>query len=181
MENYILPQQRAVSFSNRSRFETRQTPGLPPARTPALRVTYPGGVPTIDGVAIPPSDTQERPSTAIIPSLEQVTPYPQFDPSKYSDAETIPVIFGAAGEQLVLRRPSTIRISLLIVNLSVVGNIFYVFGRTADNVSCVPIGAGGNRLFDSSVPQGDLHIFASGAGTVVVEYMNRDITRVNYR
>lgn len=178
---YTLPQNRAVSFRDRSRFETRQTPGIAPRNAPALLVNYPGGVPTINGVPIPPSDSTEPHSTTVLPTLEQRTPTPQYDPSRYSDAETIPVVFSASGEQLVLRRPSTTRISLLIVNLSVVGNIFYVFNRTADNVSCVPIGAGGNRLFDNSVPQGELHIFASGAGTVIVEYMNRDITHANYR
>jgi hypothetical protein len=110
-----------------------------------------------------------------------VRPDAVYVPQFYGDMIVFPVVFAAAGERLVLNRPNAMRTSLLIVNSTVAGIVFYTFDRVADNVSCVPIIAGGNRLFDFSVPQGDLHLFAAGAGTVIIEYMNRDIKQESYR
>lgn len=87
--------------------------------------------------------------------------------------QTVPIVFAGAGEMIALRRPQGRRVELTIQNLTVVGNVFYCFDRTADNATCIAIGPGGNRIFDKGIPQGDLHIFSSGAGTVVIEYMNK--------
>jgi hypothetical protein len=171
----------AISFRGRSPFETAQTPGLPPQPSPTPGITFIGGAPTIGGVPLPPSDIPPQDSSAIASPIA-VDPTPNYDPSQYGDSITFGVVFTGAGEALVLRRPQTTRIMLLVQNFSVLGNIFYTFDRTADNgISCIAIGAGGNRLYDSVVPQGDVHLFSTGAGTVLIEYINRDITKASYR
>ena len=179
MKGLYLPS--AVSFRGRSPFETRQTPGLPPNYVASPGVKFIGGSPTVNGIPLPPSDVPPQDGPAIgAPPIMQ--PVPSFEPAQYGDSITFGVVFAGAGEALVLRRPQTTRIMLLIQNFSVVGNIFYTFDRIADNgISCVAIGAGGNRLYDTTVPQGDVHLFSTGAGTVLIEYMNRDITKASYR
>lgn len=170
-----------LSFRGRSPFELRQTPGLPPPAADPLRIDYEGGQPIINGVPLPVVRSLPQDSAGIVRTIEVENPSGVFLPQNYGDAITIPIVFAALGERAVLPRPNTWRTSLLIQNLTVVGNVFYCFDRIADNISCVAIGAGGNRLFDYSVPQGDLHLFSTGAGTVIVEYVNRDITATAYR
>lgn len=161
----------AVDFRNRA----RTVIGIPPANVAPAIVQSAGGIATIQGVPLP------KLQPASVPGESVKAPTPEYNPALYGDMIVFPVVFAGAGEQLVLQRPNNTRISLLIVNSTVVGNIFYTFDRVADNVSCVPIPAGGNRLFDFSVPQGELHIFSTGAGTVIIEYMNRDIAKESYR
>lgn len=171
MKFYPFDVAGAVDFQNRSRTMI----GVPPAYVAPPIVGDSGDVATIQGVPLP------KLQPASVPGESVKTPTPSYDPSMYGDAIVFPVVFAAAGEQLVLQRPNNTRISLLIVNFTVVGQIFYTFDRVADNVSCVPIPAGGNRLFDFSVPQGELHVFSTGAGTVIIEYINRDIAKESYR
>jgi hypothetical protein len=165
----------AINFSERSAEARKAMIGLPPHYfTEEARQAH---------------ENLQQAQNAPLPRIDQpaaigsemVYPEAMYVPQFYGDAIVFPVVFAAAGERLVLTRPNAIRTSLLIVNSTVVGNIFYTFDRVADNVSCVPIIAGGNRLFDFSVPQGELHIFAAAAGTVIIEYMNRDIKQESYR
>lgn len=173
----------AINFSGRSPFQIRggAMPGVPPALIPAETVR-PGdsgaGSARVGDTPLPlygaPAHELVRAATGTRADADVMLA--TYCPSMYGNMATFPIVFGAAGELVALDRPSQTRISLLVQNLSVVGNIFYCFDRPADNVSCVAIGAGGNRLFDFSVPQGDLHIFSTGAGVVIVEYMNQDIS-----
>lgn len=96
---------------------------------------------------------------------------PTVDITRFCEAFTFPVNFAVAGEQVVLPRQNIKRLGLLIVNTNIAGGIFYCFDTVAQNTNGVPITNGGNRLFDSAVPQGDLHISASGAGLVIIEYL----------
>lgn len=149
--------------------------GLPPAiRTPRVVVN----ANTVSIAGIPLAVVTHHPAALAVPSQAQVAgaqppPTPTEDKDLVGEAITIPVVFAGAGEIVALRRPQGKRIALLIQNFSVVGSIFYCFDRTADNTTCVAITAGNNRDFDKGVPQGDLHIFSSGAGTVIVEYINK--------
>lgn len=170
----------AISFRGRSPFETRQTPGIPPQSLPAPVVSTQGDIVSVNGIPLPPG-TSGTPSGAFSQSAQEANPDSVFLPQQYGDYTTFPIVFAGAGEQLVLARPNAWRGALLIQNLTVVANIHYCFDRPADNVSCVAINAGGNRVFDNTVPQGDLHIFSTGAGIVIIEYMNRDITKTVYR
>jgi hypothetical protein len=174
----------AVDFGQRSPFAGRVMIGVPPAYFNPPKTQDNGGSVTLHGVPLPkyaPGTPQGEAKLTPIPGESPIMPMPMYDAAMYGDAIVFGVTFAAAGELLVLPRPNAWRISLLIVNSTVVGNIFYTFDRVADNLSCVPIVAGGNRLFDLSVPQGDLHIFSSGAGTIIIEYINRDIRQESYR
>jgi len=174
----------AVDFGQRSPFSGRILIGVPPAYINPPKTQSNGNNVTLYGVPLPKYTAgipQGEAKLTPIPGESPIVPMPMYDPALYGDAIIFPVVFAAAGELLVLRRPNAWRTSLLVVNSTVVGNIFYTFDRVADNVSCIPIVAGGNRLFDFSVPQGDLHVFSTGAGTVIIEYMNRDIRQESYR
>lgn len=167
-----------------------------PGRPPILGVPAPGttigrpppiaapqviqrhGQASVDGIALP-----LQPGPPLLRNQQQgrqaeatgLPPERIVNVGQFGEAITIALTFAAAGEVVALARPDQTRISLLIQNLSVGGNVFYCFDRQADNVSCIAIGVNGNRLFDSAVPQGELHLFSTGAGVVVVEYMNKSI------
>ncbi len=75
----------------------------------------------------------------------------------------------------VPRPPNGMRRTLLIVQNQLVGTqLFYAFGRNADNVSCQFIPAGGNLFLDQlqSIPQNDLFLFFPLAGTVPFTVVN---------
>jgi len=153
--------------------------------TPRLR--FPGDAPVVTPRTFPVSRARDGgikiagQTLPVSPAAPQ-TPVaqigqPVYQPGLYGDAFTFPVVFAGAGASgIALPRPKNKRVLLLIQNQLAANNIFYCFDRIADNVSCILIGAGGNRLFDSVVPQGNLYIFALGAGSVVIEYMNIDIS-----
>ena len=166
----------AIDFGDRSRPSERSMIGVPPAYVKTPIVRNEGGVAYLQGVPLPKLQPENAP-----PGQAKMPPQSAYIPALYGDAIIFPVVFAAAGERMVLERPNNTRIELLIVNLSVLGNIFYAFDRVADAISSVPIVAGGNRLFDSVCPQGELHINASAAGTVIIEYMNREISKESYR
>lgn len=96
----------------------------------------------------------------------------------YGDLVEFGIAFSGAGGILALERPKNTRIQLLIQNrLTLNGELFYSFGKEADNgISSIGIPAGGNRLFDIFVPQNDLFLFASSAGSAIIEYSNLSIT-----
>jgi hypothetical protein len=168
----------AIDFKYRSPFSQKVSPGIPrsPTNDAAVVSVASDGTPVVAGMPLR--------SLPINQPAAQMQPIPNYDPTNYGDVTTFRFTFPIASgafESIVLRRPVQTRISLLVVNLSVVGNVFYCFDRTADNVTCIPIPNGGNRLFDTKVPQGDLHVFSTGAGDIVIEYMNRDISQLNSR
>lgn len=165
----------ALDFSERSDESVRSMIGIPPPYITGGRGEQSNDLQLLQSYVLPPSEAIPSPHPDV------TTPEPVYLPQFYGDMVTFAVQFAGAGSQLVLQRANTWRTSLLIVNSTVAGNIAYVFDRVADAVSCVPIVPGGNRLFDTSVPQGDLHVFSTGAGIVIIEYMNRHIRQENYR
>ena len=107
------------------------------------------------------------------------------DLTKYGDAQIANITFTAGGfstlltfsanGSIVLPRPQGYRAALLIQNVSVGGLIFYNYDQDAD-ANSMPIGLGGSRNYaGEAVPQGNLSLFSTGAGTVVIEYMNISI------
>lgn len=126
------------------------------------------------GVTAPADLTAAGKSVARLPAPSSVTQQEvlsTFDDSRLCEAVTFPVDFAVAGESIVLRRQNAPRLGLLVVNVNIAGGIYYAFDIDANSANSIPITNGGNRLFDVAVPQGDLHIFASGAGRVVIEYL----------
>jgi len=109
------------------------------------------------------------------PAAVDGTPAPSIvsvdDRMRICEAFTFPINFAASGERIVLRRTSAARLGLLIINVNIAAGVSYAFDIEANATNSVQIVNGGNRLFDVAVPQGDLRIFASGAGLVVIEYL----------
>lgn len=106
------------------------------------------------------------------------------DNSKFGDSVISAVIFTSVGLPLdnngnaitfILPRPNNTRILLLIANTTL-GQLWYNFNSPAGVGVGVPIAAGGNRLWDTAVPQGNLSLFATAAGTVQIEYMNNNVS-----
>lgn len=93
------------------------------------------------------------------------------------DADTIVINGAQLVDSLALTRPPHgMRRTLLIVfNGLATGDIFFVFGRNADNgATATRIGAQLNLFLDQyhSIPQNDLHLFFSAAGAALVTYVN---------
>ncbi len=108
---------------------------------------------------------------------QAIAPIDVKDSSKYGDSVIIALVFAGAGfstlGSVVLARPNNYRSALLIANQTVPGPIFYNYDQDADNVSSMQIAQNGSRNYDGqTVPQGNLSIFSSGAGTVILEFMN---------
>lgn len=169
-----------VNLSLRSPYSFNTSPGLPPAVVNAggANVTVDeNGATTIGGFTLQPFQNASN-------AVSALETQPTYDTGKYGDAVVLPIVFGAAGLPLdnngqaitfVLPRPNNTRISLLIQNATVLGQIWYQWGKAADNVYSVGIPSGGNRNFADSVPQGNLSIYSSGAGIVLIEYMNANV------
>lgn len=139
--------------------------------------TYIGAVPLGDASAQtgPADQASQRPALT-----------PVQEPGRYGDSVVFAVTFAGAGfstitayspdGSIVLPRPQGKRALLLIVNFSVVGNVFYNYDVAADNVASVPIAQGGSRNYaGEAVPQGNLSLYSMGAGVVIIEYMNVNI------
>ena len=151
---------------------------LPPATMPvgAEVVADSQGNMTVAGSALTPFQNNNAVTAA--PAIAT------FDTGNYADAVVIAIKFTAPGfavdgmgNNIIfnLLRPNNTRTSLLIVNASVLGNVYYNWDKAADNVTSVPIAAGGSRNWAQSPPQGNLSLFSSGAGTVIVEYANNNV------
>lgn len=161
----------------RSPYDPSRFSALPPPSMTVPRVQEINGVPAINGAPLGPAGGGQATPAG------QVTPQsiPTYSRALYGDAKIIAVTFTGAGlapapfSPFVLARPNNTRISLLIQNVSVAGNIFYNFDQDADNTSSIVIGANGNRIWDYTCPQGNLSLFSSGAGVVVIEYINVDL------
>lgn len=156
---------------------TARIPGMTkPSMSPeGLRIRYDGKIEAA-GLLLGPAPVSydaaiQSPNAA---QEERGDPQPTYDSSNYGEEDDITITFAAAGDLLVLPRPNQTRISLTIQNQTVAGGIRYSFNKPA-NAGTIII-AGGNRIWDDKVPQGDLHITAiGGGGVVVVSFMNRNI------
>lgn len=163
----------AIDFTQQSPWGLRTQPGLPPAYVPAPPITSEGGQPQINGVPLAPLNisAQESGNTPLPAPAAIATTIS--DPMKYGDMSVIIVAFAAAGDILVLPRPSGKRTLLIVENdLAAPNTIRMNFDKIADANSGLRIISGGNAFFDAAVPQNDIHIFAPVAGNVIVTYIN---------
>lgn len=171
----------AVDLFARSPFSRRSLIGIPPATVEPPVIIQSGGQPSIGGIPLAPDNAPAQNGIVNPPGGSPATiSEPIYTPGIYGYAVTISIVFAGAGEIMALRKPNTTRTLLLIQNFSVAGLITYCFDRPADNATCIAIGAGGNRNYDVAVPQGELHIFSSGAGAVNIEYMNQDLVNPRF-
>jgi len=167
----------AISFKWRSPMTAKVSPGLPPAVTPIENITYQGNQVYVGGAPLAPINmTAEQ---AIMTPPTSPTPPPTIsvnDGAKYGDAVTIVAAFAAAGDLLVLPRPSTKRILLIVENDLVAPNTIRInFDAQANANLGLRVISGGNAFFDVSVPQNDIHVFAPVAGNVIVTYINASV------
>lgn len=118
----------------------------------------------------------------VVPPDEAFHGSPVYNPGFYGDMTVIPVVYAGAQDQLVLARPKETRIYLVIVNPLPANSIYVNFDASAEPaaggaVKGVPIAAGnGAWVFDQVVPQNDVHIYAPVAGTILVGFINRNIS-----
>lgn len=98
-----------------------------------------------------------------------------YNPARYGDMSVKPIVYAAAGDSLVLERPRNTRIFAVIQNNLAAGNISVNFDAVASATNGILIAPGGNLLFDNAVPQNDIHVFASGAGFIIVGFINIDM------
>lgn len=168
----------AVDFSQRSPFafaNTGQTP-VAPDYAP-VRFDTANGVPSIAGTALEPFHGAGPQGNA--------PPQASFDTGKYANSVIFAVTFTGAGLPVdangqpinfVLPRPNNTRVLLTVQNQTVAGLVFYAWDAVASNVACMQIPMNGSLDRSSgTVPQGNLSLFATGAGTVLVEYANANI------
>ncbi len=159
-----------VDFSGRGLRNPLQY-GMPPALFDPETLTWVNGKPFIGNTPLGDIKAQTGPANP-----QAIAPVTIKDASKYGDAVILNLIFAAAGfasiGSIVLARPNNYRSALLIQNASVGGLIYYDYDRDATAQS-MPLGIGGSRNYSGdTVPQGNLSILSTGAGTVVLEYMN---------
>ena len=163
----------AIDFTQRNYWEKKQTPGLPPAYTPAPQVEFVGGQPTVNGVPLAPLNipAQEVANTPLPQSRQQTAAITI--PERYGDMIVQNIAYAASGDIFILPRPTGKRAFLLIINELAAPNQARVnFDKPADVNSGFPIDAGGNVLFDAAVPQNDLHVWTAAAGTITVAFIN---------
>lgn len=171
---------------NPARF--RITPGvLPDSGQNADVIRFVNGKAYIGNTPLGDINAQTGPATfdngpAAAPSIVQATS----EPARYGDSVIVLINFTGAGfstnttyspsGSVVLPRPQNKRAALLINNQTVAGPIYYNYDQDADNVSGMQIIMGGSRNYaGETVPQGNLSIYSSGSGTVLIEYMNVSI------
>lgn len=167
----------ALDFSGRSPYgERNKMYGVPPAEFIPLDVKMVNGVPTVGGA---PLQSSGRTPAQLVTNPSQTSgepPRPTFDSSLYGDSGMFTVTLVAGTPMLVLARPNQTRVQLTIQNQNAVGAVFYNFDKAAD-ASNIAIAAGGNRLWDSAVPQGNLWLMAPAGAVCAIEFINKDITK----
>ncbi len=176
-----------VNLLERSPYTPITRIGLPPGYVPLSPVVWINGQATIRGVPLgtPQSVTGQTPTARADGQVTQGGATPIYNQGSFGDSSILVVNFtgaglpvDAAGNPLlvVLPRPNNTRTLLLINNQTIAGPIFYNFDQVADNVASMQIAQGGSRNWSDTIPQGNLSLFANGAGTVLIEYMNNNVS-----
>lgn len=167
----------AINLQSRSPYYPPNSGANMPHAPIPLDIWYDAaGNPTVNGQRIQAAQNSGNatPHGAVVPT---------FDNAKYGDSVVITLSPTGVGviqlnnSPIILQRPNNTRTLLLIVNQTL-AQIFYDFDKNASQAS-VPIAAGGNRLWDGVVPQGNLSLWANAAGVngVIIEYMNLDVMK----
>lgn len=166
-----------VHFGTRSPYSFNNLVGVAPAGADISSQVDEdaNGVLSVAGLVLQPINATATPGS---------TPTATVNAGAYGDAQIIQVNFTGAGLpvdakgnpiQFILPRPNLTRLSLLIVNVSVLGNIYYAWDVVASNINGIPIAAGGNRDFSTVCPQGNLSLFSTGTGLALLEVINNNV------
>ncbi len=179
-----------LDLSGRSPFSAKSMIGLPPAHFTPPVVKFIAGQPTVKGT---PLATNNKPAQdylwnppgnnlatgAVTGAQAGANSGSTYNAQYYGDGGGFPVVLAAGIPQLVLKRPAKTRVELLIQNLNAAGNIAYAFDGAPSMANSINIGPGGNRLFDSAVPQNDLWLISAVNSVVAIEFINKDLTSGN--
>ena len=172
---------RAISFRERSPYSGPYQIGLPPVRAGAPDVQVRGGAPMVGNVPLASAHRQGQEflfNPSSVPEQSQ-NALAQYSAQQLGDSGSVVVTLAAGVPALALKRPSKARVMLLIQNQNAVGVCAYAFDNAPSIGSSIQIAAGGNRLWDSAVPQGDLWLFSAVICVVVLEFINKDLTDPN--
>lgn len=90
--------------------------------------------------------------------------------ARYGNQIVLPLVFGAAGSQLVLPKSNNQRIFLHLQNTLVAGTILYSFDQPASATFGIQLPVGQSLFCDSFVPQNDLYVFCPFAGQLMLSY-----------
>jgi len=108
---------------------------------------------------------------------KSVLPVPMWTPGQYGDLQLRPITYLVTGDQLVLSRPIRAqRVLLIIQNSLATGNIVVNFDNPASGINGIFLAPQGSLIFDNIVPQNDVHIYCFALTTLVIAYMEIDIT-----
>jgi hypothetical protein len=176
---YNIPGVRtgALNFAGRSPFSVRSAIGVPPAYAPAPDVQFKSGTPVVGGIPLATSGKTAQEYLFNPPSdPDAVKPIPSYNAGQYGEEGQITINLLAGIPQIALRRPAKKRIQLTIQNQNAVGNVGYNFDNSPSTNGSVLIAAGGNRQWDTVVPQGDLWLISAVNAVVQIEFINLDIT-----
>jgi hypothetical protein len=106
-----------------------------------------------------------------------LTPQAVYQVTDFVDVQMLPVQWFAAGDQLVLERPTkSQRTLLIIVNDLPASAIWVNFDRPASALVGLIIPPGGNLFCDIRVPQNDIHIFSLVPGYINLAFAETKVT-----
>lgn len=171
---FVIP---PIHFGTRSPYSFNNLVGVAPAPLDLTAEVDEAddGTLSVAGVTLQPINATATPGT---------TPTATVNAGAYGDAQFVTANFTGIGLpvdakgnpiQFILPRPNLTRLALLIQN-NTLGTLYYAWEQTASNVGCISIPAGGNRSFDTVCPQGNLSLYATSAGTAVIEYINNNVS-----
>ncbi len=174
-------------YVNRSPFSKSR--GFDPG-SPGLSVTSPGQLPpdllqsqTTPPVYVPAPAGSNDPMTVLNLTMQQILallqvahqPINVIENMRYGYATTQPFTVGSTSDLVILEKSVSIRTLLIIQNTHATQDMFVSFGTTAASSIGLKLVAGGNLLLDTFIPQDDIHVIGSGAGTTgSLIYSNRE-------
>ncbi len=170
-----------LDLSGRSPFSSRSAIGLPPAMFTPPQVTFVGGQAVVKGIPLARTGKNAQDYIVNPPAVseDKSNSQPSFQAQFYGESGQFPVTLAAGIPQLVLKTPAKTRVQLLIQNINLAGVCAYNFGGAPSLGGSVNIGAGGNRVWDNAVPQGDLWLISNVPLVAVIEFINKDLANPN--
>jgi len=143
------------------------------ADLPAGQINRARGALTRQGFVLPPVFEKFQPGVAARPLVQKPPDVIALEKQKYGDVTNVNFTVGVT-DTVILLRPSTTRIHLIIQNTHATQVLTYAFDRNS-NIGVV-LTAGASAFYDIFVPQGDVHISANGAGTTgIIAFANSDL------
>lgn len=181
MSNRFQSPQIGLDLSGRSPFSSRSAIGLPPSHFLPPKADLIRGQTVVKGIPLARTGKNAQDYLINPPAVPEnkSNSQPSFQSQFYGDSGQFSIILAPGIPQLVLKRPAKTRVELLIQNLNLAGVAAYNFDGSPSIGTSINIAAGGNRLFDNAVPQGDLWMIANVTVICVIEFINKDLTNPN--